>query len=61
MFRKNYSSILNIFVQKVPEIHCLKSVSIWSFSDPNFPALGLNTDHLSVFSTNAGKYGPETI
>ena len=28
-------------------------------SVPYFPAFGLNTKYLSVFSTNAGKYGPE--
>ena len=32
-------------------------------SGPYFPAFGLNTEryfvHLSVFSLNAGKYGPE--
>ena len=25
-------------------LHCVKSVGIWSFSGPHFPALGLNTD-----------------
>ena len=29
------------------------------FSGPYFPAFGLNTVYLSVFSPNAGKYGPE--
>ena len=29
------------------------------FSGPYFHALGLNTEYLSVFSPNAGKYGPE--
>ena len=31
------------------------------FSGPYFPAfgLGLNTEYLSVFSANAGKYRPE--
>ena len=30
------------------------------FAGPYCPALGLNnTKHLSVFSPNAGKYGPE--
>ena len=24
--------------------HCVKSVRIWSFSGPHFPAFGLNTD-----------------
>ena len=26
------------------KIHCVKSVRIWSFSSPYFPAFGLNTD-----------------
>ena len=29
--------------------HCVKSVHIWSFSDPYFPAFGLNTERYSVF------------
>ena len=29
------------------------------FSGPYFPAFGLNTERYSVFSPNAGKYGPE--
>ena len=29
------------------------------FSGPYFPAFELNTPYLSVFSSNAGKYGPE--
>ena len=29
------------------------------FSGPYFHALGLNTEYLSAFSPNAGKYGPE--
>ena len=37
----------------------MKSVLIRSFSGPHFPALGLNTEYLSVFSQNAGKYEPE--
>ena len=39
--------------------HCVKSVRIRSYSGPYFPAFGLNTEYLSVFSQNAGKYGPE--
>ena len=29
--------------------HCVKSVHIWSFSDPYFPAFELNTERYSVF------------
>ena len=39
-------------------IHCVKSVPSRSFSGPHFPAFGLNMEYLSVFSLNAGKYGP---
>ena len=39
--------------------HCVKSVRIRSYSGPHFPAFGLNTEYLSVFSPNAGKCGPE--
>ena len=42
-------------------IHCVKSVGIRSFSGTYFPAFGLNTEYLSVFSLNAGKYGPEKL
>ena len=41
--------------------HCAKSVRIRKFSGPYFPALGLNTEYLSVFIPNAGKYGPVRI
>ena len=27
--------------------------------DPYFPTFGMNTPYLSLFSPNAGKYGPE--
>ena len=43
--------------------HWIKSVHIWSFSGPHFLAYGLTTErygeYLSVFNSNAGKYGPE--
>ena len=40
--------------------HCIKSVRVQSFSGPHFPAFGLNMERsLSIFSPNAGKYGPE--
>ena len=41
--------------------HCLKTVRIRRLSAPCFSAFGLNTPHLSVFSSNAGKYGPEKL
>ena len=41
--------------------HCVKSLHIPSFSGPYFPAFGLNTEYLSAFSPNAGKYGPEKL
>ena len=41
--------------------HCVKSVRIRSFSGPYFPAFGLNTPYLSVFSPNTGKYRPEKL
>ena len=28
--------------------HCVKSVRIWSFSGPHFPAFGLNTERCGV-------------
>ena len=41
--------------------HCVKSLHIRSFSGPYFPAFGLNTEYLSAFSPNAGKYGQEKL
>ena len=41
-----------------------QSVRIDSFSGPYFPAFGLSrrdTEYLSVFSLNVGKYGPEKL
>ena len=46
------------------ESHCVKYVRIRSFSGLYFPEFGLNTarhEDLSVFSLNAGKYGPEKL
>ena len=49
-------------------IHFVKSVQMQSFSFPYFPVFGLNTDiysvntqYISLFSPNAGKYGPEKL
>ena len=41
------------------DTYYVKSAKIRSFSGPYFPAFGLNTERYSVFSPNAGKYGPE--
>ena len=43
--------------------NCVNSVFVRSFSGPYFPAFGLNWDtkYLSVFTPNAGKYGPEKL
>ena len=45
--------------------HYVKSVHIRSHSGPYFFAFGLKTErslaYLSVFSPNAGKYGPECL
>ena len=41
--------------------HCVKGLRIRSFSGPYFPLFGLDMErypYLSVFSPNAGKYGP---
>ena len=44
-------------------LHCVKSVRIRSLSGPYFPAFRLNTErqYHSVFSPNAGRYGPEKL
>ena len=36
-------------------LHCVKSVRIWSYYGPHFPAFGLNMERYGV----SGKYGPE--
>ena len=53
-----FNRVLNT-LRIVKKCHCVKSVRIWSFSGLYFPAFGLNT--VSIFSTNAGKYGPEKL
>ena len=45
-------------ITKTPD-SCVKNVRICCFSGSFFPAFGLNTEYLSVFNPNAGKYGPE--
>ena len=54
-----YCFYLNVS-EEAGHIHCVKSVRIWSYSGPYFPAFGLtteryNTELLSLFSQNAGK------
>ena len=58
-FTVNCDYVLSCNLQKCGKLHCMKSDRIRSFSGPYFPAFGLNTPCLSVFSPNAGKYGPE--
>ena len=42
-------------------MHYVKSALVKSFSDPYFPAFGLNNPSLSVFGSNAEKYGSEKL
>ena len=44
------SIVLTFNFEHIP--HCVKSVRIWSYSDPYFHAIGLNTSYLPVFSLN---------
>ena len=39
--------------------HCVKSVRIWGYFGPHFPAFGLDMEYLSAFSPNVGKCRPE--
>ena len=39
----------------------MKSICIQSFSGLHFPAFGVNTPYLSVFSPNMGKYGAKKL
>ena len=41
--------------------HYVKSVRIRSLSGSYFPAFRPNMERYSVFSPNAGKYGPEKL
>ena len=34
--------------KKIKGRHCIKSVRIWNYSGPHFPAFGLNTERYSV-------------
>ena len=49
--------VLHVLNQR--ERYWVKSVRIRSYSEPYFPAFGLNTERYSVFSPNAEKCGPE--
>ena len=39
------------------DVHCVKSVCIWSICGRYFPAFGLNTDRYGVFGLNTDRYG----
>ena len=41
---------------KFSRIHCVKSIPIWSYSGPHFPAFGLNTERYGVDQNNC-EYG----
>ena len=44
--------------------HCVKKVRVWSFLvriSPHSYPIRRDTEYLSVFSSNAGKYGPEKL
>ena len=45
-----------VYYGKCPNQHCIKSVRIWNYSGPHFPAFGLNTPYLSIFSTNTDTF-----
>ena len=38
-------------------LHCIKGVHILSYPGQDFPAFGLNTEYLFIFSPNARKSG----
>ena len=49
--------ISHIFMFHISHNHCVKSARIWSYSGPAL----FWTEHFSVFSPNAGKYGPDQL
>ena len=57
--RTEYGEILTSMMDFLRNWHCVRRLRIRNYSDPCFPAFGLNTPYLSVFSPNAGKYRPE--
>ena len=40
---------------------CVKSIRIWSFSGPYFPAFRMSTERCGVLSLHVGKYRPEKL
>ena len=56
---RHFAKTFKLFEEIVKNFHCVKSVRIRSYSGLHFPAFGLNTEYLSVFSLNAEKCGPE--
>ena len=54
-----FISLLRTSKENTRKNHFVKSVRIWSYSGPHFPAFGQNSErykNLSVISLNAGKY-----
>ena len=54
-----FISLLRTSKENTRKNHFVKSVRIWSYSGPHFPAFGQNSErykNLSVISPNAGKY-----
>ena len=46
---RNYSKFnVDVLLHELDQEHCVKSVPIWSFSGPHFPAFGLNTERYLV-------------
>ena len=61
MFNSCYLSLFKYFKINWSFYIAWKVSKYGVFSDPYFPVFGLNTEYLSVFSPNTGKYGPEKI
>ena len=56
-----YLQNTGLFLYPLRSVTCVKSVCIWSFSDPYLNWICRDTLHLSVFSPNAEKYRPEKL
>ena len=51
------NSYMRQFRSSLPKFHCVKSVHIWSYSGPHFPALGQNKERYSVSLRFQSEYG----